>query len=166
MREKRFCPYCAAVLSDRQVEGRVRKYCSKCQEPVYENPVPACCVVVPDEQGRVLLVKRSVAPAVGKWCLPGGFIELGETPEGAALRELQEETGICGRIQRLIGVVATPNRLYDTILMTAYLATMAGGDAAPGDDASAVCFFSANGLPQIAFDSHREFIRQFFSNFF
>lgn len=91
---------------------------------------------------------------------------MGETPEGAALRELQEETGICGRIQRLIGVVATPNRLYDTILMTAYLATMAGGDAAPGDDASAVCFFSANGLPQIAFDSHREFIRQFFSNFF
>ncbi len=158
---KRFCPGCGQRLDDRFWEGAVRRFCQRCRQPVYENPVPAVCVVAPDPSGRILLVRRGVAPKVGDWCLPGGFMELGETPEAAALRELREETGLGGRIDRLLGLRSTPSRLYHTILLAAYVVRPEGGPLMAGDDATAARWFQPDKLPAIAFDSHRAFIRLF-----
>ncbi len=158
---KQFCPYCGQRLHDRFWEGVLRRFCRRCRQPVYENPVPAVCVVVPNAAGRILLVRRGVAPKVGEWCLPGGFMELGEKPETAALRELREETGLDGRIEGLLGLRSTPSRLYDTILLAAYLVTPVGGPPVAGDDATAAAWFDPVDLPAIAFDSHRAFIRQY-----
>jgi ADP-ribose pyrophosphatase YjhB (NUDIX family) len=148
---------------DKYVEGRMRRYCPVCRTPIYENPVPAACVVLVDDMKRILLVKRRMAPKQGWWCLPGGFVECGETPERAALRELQEETGLTGRINALIGVTTSPGSLYASILLIGYLVTRFSGSAIAGDDASDVDFFGHHHLPDIAFESHRSFIRIYYS---
>ncbi len=160
MPEKRFCHFCGGPLDSRHWEGRRRLFCARCQTPLYENPVPATCLVVIDEARRVLLVRRRVEPRIGEWCLPGGFMELGESPEAAALRELAEETGLRGVIDGLLGVVSTPNAAYDTVLMLGYRVRRFEGNPRPDDDADAIEWFDPARLPPIAFDSHLRFIGQ------
>ena len=163
MRRKRYCPYCGTGLVEKFCEGALRRYCRRCNEPIYENPLPATCMVVVDNKDRVLLVKRSVAPQKGFWCLPGGFMELGETPEKAALRELKEETGLAGRIDMLLGVSANPSALYHTVLMVGYLVKRYSGNLIAGDDADDTAYFQFNELPEIAFESHASFIRMYYA---
>ena len=155
---KTHCPYCGHRLIRKWCEGADRLYCERCAGPVYENPIPATCTVVL-KNGRILLVERNVAPKAGCWCLPGGFMELGERPEQAALRELKEETGLCGRIERLLGVTSNPSPAYDTVLMLGFLVRQFSGNLQPGDDASAAAYYPIAQLPEIAFASHRHFIR-------
>lgn len=161
--EKRFCYQCAGPLVDKFIEGRQRKYCESCSEPLYENPLPATCTVVPDGDGRILLVKRAVEPKTGMWCLPGGFLELGETPEQGALRELEEETGLTAKIGMLLGVSSTPSPMYNSVLMIGYLAQDAQGTPVAGDDALDAAYFSGDDLPEIAFSSHAGFIRIYYA---
>ncbi|MGB9561477.1 MAG: NUDIX domain-containing protein, partial [bacterium] len=89
---KKHCPYCGGALGVKNLDDRERKVCLICGRLIYENPVPAVAVVVFDDCKRVLLVRRGVEPGKGKWSLPGGFIELDETPYETARRELFEET--------------------------------------------------------------------------
>ncbi len=158
--EKIFCPYCGGPSNRREWEGMNRRYCQTCDLPLYDNPIPAVCALVTDRQGRILLVQRKVEPKKGEWCLPGGFMELGETPEAAALRELTEETGLLGEIVGLIGLRATPNRLYHTVLVVGYRVKALSDNLHPGDDALAVRWFDGAALPPIAFGSHQEFIKE------
>lgn len=163
MKEKRFCHHCGRRLVARIIDGSDRLYCAHCRQVLYENPIPATCIVVDDNGGGVLLVKRSVEPKIGFWCLPGGFMELGETPEESALRELEEETGLKGQIDRLLGVTTNPSDRYDTVLMIGFLVKTFTGALFPGDDASAAAFFTENALPEIAFESHETFIRKHYA---
>jgi 8-oxo-dGTP diphosphatase len=160
--QKRFCPYCGAALQRKPLEGMDRLCCEACGQVLYENPVPASCVVVADEDSRVLLVKRSAPPQVGKWCLPGGFIELGETPEEAALRELREETALTGRIEALLGVATSQSRTYASVLLVSFLVKRYTGRPVAGDDASDLAFFALTEMPEVAFSTHRHFIRTFY----
>lgn len=159
MRKKKYCHYCGSGLIEKFAEGAQRLFCEHCNEPIYENPIPASCLVVIDEKNRLLLVKRSVEPKIGCWCLPGGFMELNETPEQAALRELKEETGLAGQIELLLGLYSTPSVLYQTILMAGYLVKSYNGSLIAGDDAMDVAWFNFDDLPEIAFESHKAFIR-------
>jgi len=161
MKKKEHCHYCGQKLVEKMFEGRQRHYCNQCQEPLYENPTPATCIVVVDKENKILLVKRNVEPKSGFWCLPGGFIELGENPDVSALRELKEETGLSGQIDRLLGVTSTGSTQYDTVLMVGYHVKQFTGDLKAGDDASDACFFNIQSLPEIAFDSHTQFIQTY-----
>ncbi len=156
---KKFCPFCGSKLTKKHAEGLNRLWCATCCDPVYENPVPAACAVALDKDLRLLLVKRSVPPQKGFWCLPGGFMELFETPEKTALRELEEETGLKGKIELLLGVSSNQSELYDTVLLVCYLMREFSGKAYPGDDAEDIGWFSKDDLPEIAFVSHARFIR-------
>lgn len=158
METKSHCHFCGESLVRRFIEGRERLYCRTCERPIYENPIPATCMVVVDTFDQVLLVKRSVEPQKGMWCLPGGFIELYESPEAGALRELDEETGLNGTIDKLLGVCSTPSEQYGSVLMIGYLITDASGLLAAGDDASQVRWYSIRDLPPIAFKSHERFL--------
>ncbi len=143
----------------------LRLFCEKCNEPIYENPVPASCVIVAKKNTDILLVKRSVDPKKGYWCLPGGYMELGESPEQAALRELKEETGLTGQIDMLLGVTASNSDQYNSVLMIGYLTRRTGGTLTPGDDALEAAYFKPDSLPEIAFDSHKRFIRIYYASY-
>ena len=156
---KQYCIGCGGVLGLSHVEGRKRLKCTACGKVIYQNPVPATCVVVVDDQDRLLLVKRNVEPKAGMWCLPGGFMELSETPEEGAVRELEEEAGIKGKIQKLLGVTTNPNPDYGTVLLVGYLVESWVGEPEAGDDADDARFFHLDDLPEVAFRSHRHFIR-------
>ena len=101
-----------------------------------ETPKLMVDVVVPSEDGRVLLIRRGSEPFEGQWALPGGFVEVGETLEEAAAREAEEETGLEVEILRLVGVYSDPDRdPRGHNVSCAFLARPAPGEA--GDDPSA-----------------------------
>ena len=163
MKKKTNCHYCGNRLTEKNTEGRLRLFCTKCDVPIYENPIPAISLVTVDANEQLLLVKRSVDPKKGFWCLPGGFMELNETPEEAGLRELHEETGLWGKIDMLLGVTINPSRNYGSVLMTGFLVKIFDGELAPGDDAEDVKWFKYKELPEIAFDSHKKFIKIYYT---
>jgi 8-oxo-dGTP diphosphatase len=103
----------------------------------------------------VLLVKRAIPPRKGMWCLPGGFVELDESAEQAALRELLEETGLAGGNARLIDVVAASSESYTSVLMIGYLIGTVSGILRPGDDSEDAAYFEPAAVPELAFSSHR-----------
>lgn len=90
-----FCSDCGARVALQAVAGdeRQRYVCTDCGKTHYQSPsvLVASYICVGE---RVLWIKRGIPPAVGKWAMPGGFMESDETPEAAACRELKEETGI------------------------------------------------------------------------
>lgn len=89
-----YCPICGSNLINKQIEGRTRRYCRRCEKPIYQNPKPCGGVLVVDERERLLLVKRTQPPAPGAWSVPAGYLEADEPPREAAIRELREETGL------------------------------------------------------------------------
>jgi len=78
-------------------------------------PLVAVSVALMDRNGRILLVKRRFEPGKGLWSIPGGLVELGETIREAALRELEEETGVKADITRILDVVDVIVRDDDVI---------------------------------------------------
>lgn len=88
-----YCPDCGHELGTRHVEGRDRQFCSACERVVWRNPAPGAGVAVVGPDG-VLLTQRDIEPGVGEWAVPGGHIELEESPQAAAVRELEEEAGV------------------------------------------------------------------------
>ena len=113
------------------------------------------CVVV-DSRRRVLLVRRGNPPFKGKYALPGGFVEIGETVEEACRRELMEETGVkAGRLE-LIGVYSDPKRdPRGHTCSVAFLARIARAKPTAGDDAAAAEWVEGWSKLDIAFDHAR-----------
>ena len=165
MDTKRFCFYCGNRLIEKSFLKRSHPYCQACDRIHYENPLPAVAALVLNEEKKLLLVKRAVEPAKGKWCLPGGFIEIDESIEEAVLRELREETGIEGTIKGLVDFFSQRSSLYGALLIFGYSVTIHGGELRAGDDAEEVGFFDLDDLPPIAFLSHQQLIEKEFGNF-
>lgn len=84
------CSYCGDPFAPDQPWPRV---CASCANVTYVNPVPVAVVLVPIDSG-LLVIRRSIEPAVGLLALPGGFLELRETWQQGCVRELREETGL------------------------------------------------------------------------
>ena len=135
------------------------QWCVTCEVGLYDNPTPAVAAVVRDGSGRFLLVERDKDPKAGEWSLPGGFIEIDESPAEAAGRELWEETGLTARRLELLAVEDEPSLQYGRVLVVCYRITEWTGSPAAGDDARSCLFFAPDGLPAVAFRAHRRFIQ-------
>ncbi len=123
------------------------------------KPIAATdCVVVKDSS--ILLVKRATPPFKGWWCLPGGIMNVGETTEQAALRELKEETGVTAKIISLVGGYSGPKRApRGTTVAVCYLMKTVKFGRKRDNETSDIKFFHVNKLPErIGFD-HRKMIK-------
>jgi 8-oxo-dGTP diphosphatase len=120
-----------------------------------ETPKLMVDVVVPSEDGRILLIRRASDPYEGQWALPGGFAEVGETLEEAAVREAGEETGLTVDIVRLVGVYSDPDRdPRGHNVSCAYLARAREGEPSAASDAAEVSFLDPSTV-DLAFDHDR-----------
>jgi 8-oxo-dGTP diphosphatase len=109
--------------------------------------------VVFDMHDRVLLIRRKHEPFKGLYALPGGLVELGETTERAALRELKEESGIDAEDPQLIGVYSHPERdPRHHVVTVAYLFFVESAEPFAGDDAAEAEFRHDWASLPLAFD--------------
>lgn len=159
----RHCTACGSLLEERKIEGRRRALCVQCGAIAYENPLPVAAAVLTNERGEVLLVRRARHPMKGMWCLPCGFAEKDEQIEEAALRELEEETHLRGRVVRLIDAVTARNYFYGNLVMITFEIGEATGTPRPGDDAAEVRFFPLDQIPPLAFPCQERAIQRFSS---
>jgi 8-oxo-dGTP diphosphatase len=125
----------------------------------HRNPLPTADVII-EVGDRIVLVRRKNPPE--GWAIPGGFVEVGETVETAAVREALEETGLAVELVMLLGVYSDPLRdpRFHTV-GTVYVG-QADGKPAGGDDAAEARLFGEGDLPSpIAFD-HAKILSDYF----
>jgi ADP-ribose pyrophosphatase YjhB (NUDIX family) len=151
----RFCPACGGGLELRLIKAGEpeRLVCGSCGRVEYLDPKVAACIV-PEREGRILLLRRGINPGRGKWVMPGGFIDRGELPAEAAVREAAEEVGLDVEAGPLIGVFGT----HQSPIIIVYGATEVRGEAEPLDETLSVCWFAPEEIPwaDLAFDSTRQ----------
>ena len=131
----------------------------------YKYPRPAvtadCVVITKEAEPKVLLIERGDKPFKGCWAFPGGFMNMDETTEQCAIRELEEETGLKVSEVHQIGAYSKVNRdPRGRTVTVAYLAIIDAPMAVKGqDDAAKAQWFPLSALPELAFD-HDEIMRE------
>jgi len=139
--------------------------------PYRMSPNTVTIILVSERSGKLLLGRRSADSDAypGEWSLVGGFLDAqNETLEGAAAREVKEETGVSLNPDNLLqlGTTSTvdgPDPRYPQIINTLFLAKVSDEDlenAIPGDDISEVSLFKEDNIPALAFD-HSELLKKF-----
>ena len=112
------------------------------------RPTLAVGAVVVDAEGRLLVVRRGGAPAAGRWSLPGGRVEPGETVREAVRREVAEETGLDVDVGDLVGFVEVRGGGHHFVILD-LRAEVRGGDLRAGDDAAEVAWMSRGRLEAV-----------------
>ncbi len=118
------------------------------------------CVILSEGRRELLLIRRANEPFKDCWALPGGFLELDETLEQGAARELEEETGVKGVTLRQLGAFDRVDRdPRERVVSVAFVAEVRRSECKPmaGDDAKEAKWFSVRELPRLAFD-HEDII--------
>jgi mutator protein MutT len=120
-------------------------------------------------EGRVLLIRRGKEPLRGRWLVPGGTVEYGESLEQAIVREVEEETGVSVRPREVVAVLdrihREGERVSDHFVIVDYLCDWLEGTPRAGSDAEAVALVSVQelpdyDLPEAALDVVREGLRR------
>ena len=130
----------------------------------YKYPRPAvtadCVVMTKEAEPKVLLIQRGDQPFKGGWAFPGGFMNMDETTEQCAVRELKEETGLrLSKIQQIGAYSKVDRDPRGRAITVAYLAIVDEPIAVTGqDDATKAEWFPINALPPLAFD-HEDIMR-------
>ena len=160
----KFCPLCKYKLGQNIVEGRRKLVCRKCGWIDYQNPLPVAVCAAINADGKILIAKRNQEPGKNKWALPGGFIESNENPEKACLRELKEETGVEGKVIKLVGVYLRKTKIYGSLIVIGYAIRIFKEDISVNSELMEARFFSRKDLPCISFLTHRKIIEEVFKD--
>ncbi|MFO7740982.1 MAG: NUDIX domain-containing protein [Anaerolineae bacterium] len=133
----------------------MRRFCPACDRVVFREHKVAAGVIV-ERDGEVLLVRRRMNPRQGLWTFPGGFVDFGESPTEAAVRECWEETGLTVEITGLLDVIAGQEHESGADIVIVYLSRRVGGELRAADDVDRVAFFSPREFPPLAFRATQE----------
>ncbi len=155
----RFCSSCGTAVVQQQAFGRMRPVCPACGRVHFLDPKVAAGVVV-EAEGKVLLVRRAVEPELGKWTIPGGFVEADEDPVLTAQRECEEETGLQVQVEGLLDVLHGLEHPSGASIVILYQGRLRGGELSARDDADQAAFFAPHELPELAFEATRQALRR------
>lgn len=150
-----FCQRCGHGLAEKAVEGKTRAYCPECGFIVFLDPKVAAAVLV-ETEGKLVLVRRGIEPAIGRWSFPSGYVDRGETVEHAAAREVKEETGLDVRITGLVGLYSSAG---SPLALAVYAARAVGGELRAGHDAREAALFDPDDLPDLPFQHDSQILR-------
>jgi len=157
-----YCPFCGTELALRKEGGRQRPACPNCRFVQFRNPSPGVVVLI-EQDGQVLLGRRSGSYGADKWCLPMGFIEYDEDFLSAAVREVKEETGLDVEIRSILSVVSNFLSPGLHTLAIVLLAHIVGGALHVGDDLKAAAWFPLSGpLPEMAFEADAHICERYY----
>lgn len=159
MQPHKHCHFCGAAYT--HLDGYPRA-CPTCGEMFWSNPIPVAVVAVKMEDG-VLIIQRGIEPARGKWALPGGFLETGETWQQGACREVLEETGFElpeTEIELVYALSAAQTRQLILFCTTKTRFHSADFVFVPSEESLDARIMSAP--EQLAFPAHAEFAARYF----
>lgn len=127
-----------------------------------QTPLLSVDIIIELKQspGKVLLIERKYPPY--GWALPGGFVDVGESIECAAVREAKEETSLVVNIEQLLGCYSDPARDKRGHTVSAVFIASADGAPHAADDAKNLQLWDSNKLPELVFD-HQQILNDFFS---
>ena len=153
-----YCSNCGNKNERGHIDGNTRFHCAQCKAIHYENPKPTATLICPKEDS-ILLGRRAFDPGKGEWGLPGGFMELNETLEEAALRELKEETNLDGKVTKILGTCSHYGSIFGDILLIGLVVQINDWSIMKeGDDIYDLQFFNLDNSPDLAFDCHRKIV--------
>jgi ADP-ribose pyrophosphatase YjhB (NUDIX family) len=160
-RKHSHCSYCGGAFGEGQPWPRT---CAGCGEISYLNPLPVAVLLLPVD-GGLLCVRRSIPPRAGWLALPGGFIDVNETWQEAAARELREEAGVVidpGEV--LLFDVLSPDRGEPFLLVFGIAAARASNDLPPYQPTNETSERLVLAGPQeLAFPLHTQAAREYFA---
>lgn len=117
----------------------------------YPTPKTDLRAIVLNEKQEILLVRES---ADGKWALPGGWADIGDTPKEGIIREINEETGLQAQVVRLLAIYDRDRHPYPQqpfyVYKLMFHCTSIGGTLKKGFDIQSVGWFSVDALPEIS----------------
>jgi ADP-ribose pyrophosphatase YjhB (NUDIX family) len=162
----RFCPKCGGGLQAKTLKDGEpsRLVCGGCTFVFYLDPkVAACTIAMVD--GGVVLLKRAIEPALGKWVFPGGFVDRGEAVPEAAIRETLEEVGLRVGLSGVLDVYSLPD--YEVVVVV-YAAEVVGGALEARDECLEARAFPPEAIPwdELAFESTRAALKDYLRRFF
>jgi ADP-ribose pyrophosphatase YjhB (NUDIX family) len=153
------CSFCGHAFGPDQAWPRS---CSGCGNTSYLNPLPVAVMVLPVSEG-LLVIRRDIEPHRGELALPGGFIDMGESWQQAAARELKEETGIVvdADDMRLFDVLSAPD---GTVLIFALGPQIDVSDLPPVEPtAETTEYLVIDDSRQLAFPLHTRIVADYFA---
>lgn len=141
-----FCSNCGTSLRFGSVPGedRHRLSCPACGHIAYVNPRLVVTTLPVTDAGEIVLLRRGIEPGYGAWAQPGGFLEVDETVNQAAIRETWEETGLLVEPGEIVGLYT---RLEAAVVTIAFEARIVGGTATVTPEALEVATFAPEHLP-------------------
>ena len=154
-----FCPRCGkppTITYPRSIT------CEHCGYAAFYNPKPVACAIPQTAGGELILMRRGFEPRRGHWSMPGGFVDLGESVQDAAIREVQEELNLKIDVTHLIGVYS---RAEDRTVVVVY-AAIARGTPSLTEEALEVRAFAPIDIPwqDLAFWSDESALRDHLSS--
>jgi ADP-ribose pyrophosphatase YjhB (NUDIX family) len=159
-----FCSNCAAPVTLKVPPGDnlPRYVCDRCNTIHYENPRMVLGTVT-EYGGKVLLCKRAIEPRYGKWTLPAGFMENGESTMAAAMRETLEEAKARVELGALFSMLSVPHVNQVHIFYRARLLDL---DFGPGEESLEVALFDEADIPwaELAFRTISTTLRHYFED--
>jgi 8-oxo-dGTP diphosphatase len=157
--EFKYCPRCATALEMRPSHppDPERPACPNCGFVHYENPSPTVQAWI-ERDGAYLALRRGQEPLKGRWNMPGGFVEPGESGPEAIAREVREETGLEVEVDDVLGIFASTygdGEDAKPIFDVAYRCRITGGDFVVSDESEEAGWFPLAEFPEPAFEGER-----------